>query len=109
MAKTETVIVGCKLPHGLSFKFEDKTVTFVGLNKTEIINGFGISRGVPTVAWEWFAKTYKDARFIKKGLVFMVTDEESARSASAEREKNKTGLEQAPKKANGLEPFQEKE
>jgi hypothetical protein len=109
MAKTETVIVGCKLPHGLKFAFEGKVITLEGLNKTEIINGFGLTRDVPSDAWAWFEKTYKSSRFIANGLVFAVTDDASARSAATEREGNKTGLEQASKKSKDIKPDKEEE
>ncbi|TXE25909.1 hypothetical protein FOT63_22010 [Serratia ureilytica] len=77
------------------------------MSKTEIINGFGLTRDVPSAAWAWFEKTYKSSRFIANGLVFAVTDDASARSAAAEREGNKTGLEQASKKIKGIEPDKE--
>ncbi|WP_052955211.1 hypothetical protein [Enterobacter ludwigii] len=109
MAKTDTVIIGCKLPHGLKFTFEDAIITLNGLNKTEIINGFGLTRDVPSAAWAWFEKTYKSSRFIANGLVFAVGDDASARSASAEREGNKSGLEQAPQKSKDIKPDKEEE
>ena len=37
-----TVIVGCKLPHGLHAELGGKVVTLAGSNSSSIIGGFGI-------------------------------------------------------------------
>ncbi|NIG77851.1 hypothetical protein F3J34_30255 [Klebsiella sp. Ap-873] len=66
-----------------------------------------MTRDVPAEAWEAFEKSHKDAKFIRNGVVFAVTDEKSAVDASLERAKQKTGLEQSNPKSSGVEPDKE--
>lgn len=105
--KTDSYIIGCKLPSGLSFTHGDLKVSLNGANSSSLINGFGITRDVPAESWEAFAKNHADSKFIKNGIVFAVTDEKSVSDASLERSKQKTGLEQSSTKAAGVEPLKE--
>ncbi len=107
MAKSSTYVIGCKLPNGLSFRHGDQKITLAGANSSQLVNGFGLTKGVPAEAWEAFEKNHKDAPFIRNGIVFAVTDEKSASDASLERSKQKTGLEQAGKVSAGVEPDKE--
>lgn len=107
MAKPSTYVIGCKLPNGLSFKHEDKTIKLEGANSSQLINGFGLTRDVPADAWEAFEKAFKDQKFIRNGIVFAVADDKSAADASKERAKQKTGLEQVNAKAAGVETLTE--
>ncbi|MHA3512202.1 hypothetical protein ACX1G9_12920 [Yersinia enterocolitica] len=54
-----------------------------------------------------FEKNHADSKFIKNGIIFAVSDEESAKDASLERAKVKTGLEQASQTTGGVEPQKE--
>lgn len=107
MAKVSTYVIGCKLPNGLTFQHEGKSIKLAGANSSLLVNGFGLTRDVPADAWEAFEKSFKDQKFIRNGVVFAVTDDKSAESASKERAKQKTGLEQASTKSAGVEPLVE--
>ncbi|HHD2937367.1 hypothetical protein ACIAEU_05845 [Enterobacter kobei] len=107
MAKPSTYVIGCKLPNGLSFRHGDQKITLAGANSSQLVNGFGLTKGVPAEAWEAFEKNHKDAPFIRNGIVFAVTDEKSAADASLERSRQKTGLEQVNAKDAGVEEDKE--
>lgn len=107
MAKSSTYVIGCKLPNGLSFRHGGQTITLAGANSSELINGFGMTKGVPSEAWDSFEETFKDAPFIRNGIIFAVSDEKSAADASLERSRQKTGLEQVSAKDAGVEPDKE--
>ncbi|EPT3594855.1 hypothetical protein [Yersinia enterocolitica] len=96
-SKSNAYVIGCKLPNGLSFRHGDKVITLAGANSSALVNGFGITKAVPAEAWDEFAKVHKDSKLILNGIVFAVSDENSANDASLERSKVKTGLEQASK------------
>ncbi|HDL8245731.1 TPA: hypothetical protein ACTWJ0_004056 [Yersinia enterocolitica] len=106
-AKKSTYVIGCKLPCGLSFRHDDKVITLAGANTSVLVNGFGMTKDVPVEAWEAFEKNHADSKFIKNGIIFAVSDEESAKDASLERAKVKTGLEQASQTTGGVEPQKE--
>lgn len=104
MAKASTYVIGCKLPNGLSFNHGGQKITLAGANSSALVNGFGITKGVPAEAWDAFEKAHKDAPFIRNGIIFAVTDEKSASDASLERSKQRTGLEQVNASDAGVEP-----
>ena len=107
MAKTSTYIIGCKLPAGLVISHEGQKVKLAGTNDSILINGFGITRDVPSDLWEGFAKIFADQPLIRNGVVFAVTDEKSAGDASKEREGQKTGMEQLDPKKQQTKPDKE--
>lgn len=92
--KSGNYVIGCKLPTGLTITHEGQSITLAGSNDSLLINGFGITRDVPADLWDGFAKTFAEQLLIKNGIVFAVTDEKSAKDASAELQGQKTGLEQ---------------
>lgn len=107
MAKSSTYVIGCKLPNGLSFTHNGVKIVLAGANSSALVNGFGLTKNVPSDAWDSFAAAHKDSKFIRNGIVFAVTDEGSANDASLERSGVKTGLEQASQKSAGVEPDKE--
>lgn len=106
-AKPDTYVVGCKLPNGLRIGSSEGRVELKGANHSMLVNGFGLTSGVPADVWDAFEKAHKDHPLIRNGIVFAVSDEESARDASLERIKQKTGLEQANAAAAGVEDLKE--
>lgn len=94
MVKSSTYLIGCKLPSGLTINHAGQSVTLSGTNASNLINGFGITHHVPAELWEGFLKTFAQQPIIKNGIVFAVTDKQSAQDAAAERAGQKTGLEQ---------------
>ncbi|MGV3346408.1 hypothetical protein ACGVWS_11955 [Enterobacteriaceae bacterium LUAb1] len=109
MAKNDTYVIGCKLPHGLSFRHGGSVITLAGANSSRLINGFGLTKDVPVEAWEFFSKAHKETGFIKNGLIFAVSDEKSAEDASIDHEKQKTGLERKSAKEAGVKEDKEDE
>ncbi|WP_171882409.1 hypothetical protein [Klebsiella quasipneumoniae] len=107
MAKSSTYIIGCKLPSGLVISHEGQKVKLAGTNDSMLINGFGITREVPADLWEGFAKTFAEQPLIRNGIVFAVTDENSAKDASQERAEQKTGMEQLDPKKQQTKPDKE--
>lgn len=107
ITKPEIYVIGCKLPNGLTFRHEGKSITLAGANSSLLLNGFGITRDVPADTWEAFEKAFKDQKIIRNGIVFAVTDYASAEDASKERSGQKTGLEQSSTKSAGVEPLTE--
>ena len=107
ITKPESYVIGCKLPNGLSFHHNGNVVVFNGANSSLLLNGFGMTRDVPADVWEAFKKSFKDQKVMLNGIVFAVTDYASAEDASAERAKQKTGLEQVNAKKAGVEEHTE--
>lgn len=106
-AKNNVYIIGCKLPSGLTISHEGQSLKLAGANDSLLINGFGITRDVPAELWDGFAKTFADQPLIKNGIVFAVADDNSAKDASAEREDQKTGLEQLDPGKQATDPDKE--
>lgn len=99
---TNNVVVCSNYPLDLKFRIGEKSVIIKGNSsnlrgkaKGVLPTGgaFGIT-SVPTEAWEYIAKTYADAPYIKNGLVFAST----AANARAEA-KERAGL------RHGFEPI----
>lgn len=115
---TTTVSVGCKLPSGLVMELAEPAAgrqllpgpigerhTLAGANScliktpigfvTQGTHRFGITQVPKEFAEAWFAR-HKDFDCVKRGQVFMVKDETSAKAAAKERESDvitRTGLE----------------
>lgn len=102
----DTVIVGCKLPHGLEVQISGKTVVLNGANSTAIVGGYGLTRDVDKAGFDAWLLAYADLPYVKNELVFAQATEKSAVSQATEQEAEKTGLEGLdPKKpAPGIEP-----
>lgn len=94
------MIIGCKMPNGISFNYRGKYFTFNGANTSSIIDGFGLTRDVPSDVWSEFMRSYSKSDFVVNGLVFAVTDNKSAKSAANERAEIKTGFEKSKKPKN---------
>lgn len=107
MADADVVIVGCKLPHGLTVEIDKQVITFNGLNslmhragkliETPLPVGLFAFTTVPKPFWDKFIKIYGDSAYLKAGAVFVQTSEKNAKASAKEREKVKTGFE-------GLDP-----
>ena len=100
-------VVGCKLPNGLRIGHGASQVALKGANDSALINGFGITDGVPAEVWEEFEKAHRASPMIRNGIVFAVSDRKSAEDAAFERTKQKTGLEQASAADAGVEEMKE--
>ena len=101
-----TVIVGCKLPHGIHAELGGKVVTLVGANSSSIIGGFGITREVDKDFIDAWLKAEAKNPIVVNGLVFVAGSEREAEKAIAEREKEVSGFEGLDQKnpGKGLKP-----
>lgn len=109
---TATVVVGCKLPHGLicelgidRIKDAHGMVTFVrnpekytavtlkGANDPKAIGGYGMTEGVSKDFMDSWMGTNKFLPAVKNGLIFVLNDAGSAVSRATEGAALKTGLE----------------
>lgn len=89
-----TVTVGCKLPHGLVAEVGKESVTFLGINSTELIGGHGITENVPKDFWDaWVAKVSPWFLPLKNGVIFAFENEKSTTAKAKEMAKQATGFE----------------
>src|SRR6185312_3328902 len=85
---------------------EEGTYTSLKLNgaatlRVQVINGFGITKGVPTALFDAWFKKHEKRTFVKAGLVFKVDgkDMDSVEDVAKELKGQKSGLEKLdPKK-----------
>lgn len=97
-AKNGVYVIGCKLPNGVTIRGAGKQFRLNGTRASSIIGGFGITNDVPAEVWDDFAKVHAQSNMIKNSVVFAVGDQASAKSAAAEHDKVKTGLERLSSK-----------
>jgi len=120
---TDTVVVACKLPHGLILRvFEmvefDEPVLGGGFRRSKIsqerperftingfshpqnrapshaiVEGFALTPGVPKELWDRWLSQNQRSDMVKNGLIFAQPKTEMAEAASVERKKIKSGLE----------------
>ncbi|HDL8567144.1 TPA: hypothetical protein ACMY33_001248 [Yersinia enterocolitica] len=107
----ETVIVGCKLPHGLNINIDGKSVVLNGSNSCSIAGGYGLTEGVDKDLFDRFLSVYADAPYVKNQLVFAQGKHSSATAQANEQKDIQTGLEglNPDKPAPGIEPVKGKD
>ncbi|MDA8485853.1 hypothetical protein NNO07_22530 [Pseudomonas resinovorans] len=88
-----TVIVGCKLPHGLQVNLGGVKVVLRGANSSRILGGFGITRDVDKDLIEGWLKAEAKNPIVANGMVFIATTDREADKAASEREGEKSGFE----------------
>lgn len=92
--KLNTVIVGCKLPHGWVIHLDDgKRVKLNGANTALLINGYGTTIVDKTFADKWFAVN-KSHPAVVSGAVFVSKDLAAAQDQAEEQQGIVTGFEQ---------------
>jgi hypothetical protein len=93
------IIVGCKLPHGLTVSVKGTRITFLGANKSVILastseDGVGITRDVDSDLFAAFLTEYAESDFVKKGFIFQIKSESAIAGEVKDRKTLKTGMEQ---------------
>lgn len=116
-----TVVVGCKLPHGLHLDSHDAQGNLLqrftlngynsaprGQNGEVLVGAYGITRGVPKDVFEAWLKLHKDAAYVKNELVFAHGDTESVQDHGDDLKTHKSGFEglDVSKPSNGIEKAQ---
>lgn len=96
---TDTVTVGCKLPHGMHLDIytEDGQVaarhTINGQNASEVIGDHGITIGVPKAHFEEWMRLNKGSAAVRNGLIFAHDKAENVAREANEKQANKSGFE----------------
>lgn len=88
-----TVIVGCKLPHGLTIEIDGNSVTLNGINSSTIIGGYGLTYDVDKEFFDKYLELYADTELVKNGLIFAQEKLKEARTEAEEKAGLKNGLE----------------
>lgn len=105
MATGKTVVVGCKLPHGLHLEHKGTRVTLNGTHSSRVLNGHGITHVDAELFEKWLAE-HNDYAPVKAGLIFAHEKEDNTRAEAKEKKNNKSGLEplDPEKPGEGLKP-----
>ena len=61
--------------------------------KSEIMNSFAITTGVPKDIWDNWYSYFKDTDAVRNGMIFAHGKVESVRAETSEKQKEKSGLE----------------
>ena len=105
MATAKTVLIGCKLPHGLILDHPldvSKKVELAGLNKAIIIGADCATTPVDGEFWETWKTVHKDHPALKSGAIFEAKTTEEVKAKAKERKEEKTGFEAMPQEAMGV-------
>lgn len=90
---TETVTVGCKLPHGLVLELDKQSVVLNGANSSTIIGGYGLTEGVDKAFFDAWMEKNEHLPFVRNQTVFAQAKTEDARASALEKAGEKTGFE----------------
>ncbi|KMW73661.1 hypothetical protein TI10_05255 [Photorhabdus luminescens subsp. luminescens] len=104
-----TVIVGCKLPHGLTIEIDENRVTLNGINSSTIIGGYGLTYDVDKAFFDKYLELHADTKLVKNGLIFAQEKLKEARTEAEEKAELKNGLEPIDPKKPGKNIEQRKE
>lgn len=108
----KTVLIGCKLPHGLILDHPldvSKKVELAGLNKAIIIGADCATTPVDGEFWETWKTVHKDHPAIKSGAIFEASTTEEVKAKAKELKEEKTGFEAMPQEAMGVKVADNKE
>lgn len=102
-----TIVIGCKLPNGLTLvhpKLKHARVTLAGLNSSKIIGATHVTTEVDQEFWAAFKEAHKDYTPLTSGAIFEARNVTEAQAIAKERKAQKTGLEPVPQDAAGVTP-----
>ena len=108
----KTVLIGCKLPHGLILDHPldvSKKVELAGLNKAIIIGADCATTPVDGEFWETWKTVHKDHPAVKSGAIFEARTTEEVKAKAKELKEEKTGFEAMPQEAMGVKVADNKE
>lgn len=101
------IIIGCRLPHGLTLTNPLKpseTVTLNGANKAVVLGSDCGTTEVDADFWSVWKTAHKDFPALRSGALFEAKSAEGATAAARERKKEKTGFEAMPPESMGVKP-----
>lgn len=90
---TDTVTVGCKLPHGFPLTVGNKTVMIDGLNKITIIGATEAYTEVEKDHWEAWVAENKNRSWYTSQSIFARKNAKEAKAMGKDLKSVKTGLE----------------
>lgn len=101
------VIIGCKLPHGITLEHPanpEHKVEIAGLNKIRIIGADHATTPVDPDFWgAWFASNMEFPA-VKSGAIFVAKSAEDADAIAREFASRKTGFEPLSREEKGIKP-----
>ena len=101
-----TVVIGCKLPHGLILRHplaKDKTVLLNGTNTSKLVpRPSFVTTQIDGEFWEGWKLMHSSYQPLKSGAIFEAAGQREAEDKGRELEKEKTGFEPMPQKAPGI-------
>lgn len=101
------VIIGCKLPNGLTLIHPaqpHERVTLAGLHSSKIIGATHVTTEVDQDFWDTFKAAHKDYAPLKSGAIFEARNETEALAKAKELKKQKTGFEAMEPESAGVKP-----
>lgn len=102
----KTLVIGCKLPHGLVIEHPSdpsKTVVLAGLNKALVIGATHATTEVDDEFWQAWKAAHKDFPALRSGAIFEAKSTADAAAQAKELADEKTGFEPMPQNAMGVE------
>lgn len=104
---SETVLIGCRLPHGLILRSpldSNVTVTLDGLKSSKVIGATYVVTKVDADFWATWKKAYSDYQPLVNGSIFEARSEDQAKYKGKELAKEKTGFESMAQEQPGIKP-----
>lgn len=105
----ETVLIGCRLPHGLTLTVRNAdgqviaTADVKGINSSKIIGATYVTTPVDAELWATWKKTYgPNFHPLKNAAIFEASTEDQAKYKAKEFAKEKTGFEPMQGEAVGI-------
>lgn len=101
------VVVGCKLPHGITIEhpmYPAKTVELKGTNKSLIVGAEYATTEVDADFFEQWTAVNKEFPAVKSGAIFVAKNAADVAAMSAEFKDRKTGFEAMDPKSHGVKP-----
>jgi len=108
----KTILVGCKLPHGLIIEDPadvSKKVKIHGLNRSKIIGASYAATRVDRELWDRWIVAHKDFSAVVSGAIFAAKNANDIQAIGKENENRKTGFEPAKEDDFGVTPATEKD
>lgn len=99
------VVIGCKLPNGLTLihpTHKHVRVTLAGLNSSKIIGASHVTTEVDQEFWDTFKAAHTDYAPLKSGAIFDARNETEAQAKGKELKNQKTGFEALPQDSGGV-------
>lgn len=98
----EQILIGCRLPNGLTITLGKEKATILGLRDSKIIGSDHMTTPVDAELWAGWKKVYSDYQPLKTGAIFEARSSAEAKDKAKELKGDKTGLEPMSQDAAGV-------